>query len=178
MFKALKGKAAGALEAASATVAGSGDPNALKELESKLKAAEKELEKKGKALDTVGARMKKFEETEQRIMGDVQKKDAEISRQGKLLEKYKKEGAGASAVLEEAMKEMREELDGANRRVGEMEESGGRARVELEEAKKGMEDSEGEEDARQKRDAVSVSVSVLSAPGQPFLLSSFKLNSN
>lgn len=50
--------------------------------------------------------MKKLEETEQRLLGDLQKKEAELSRNSKQLEKFKAEGAGASAALEDQMSEV------------------------------------------------------------------------
>jgi len=98
MFKALKGKAAGALEAA-ASSGGGGDPAALAALEGKLKDLTASLEKKDGALQKVTLKMKKMEEKEQRLLGDMQKKDAEINKLTKQLEKFRVEGAGAGATF-------------------------------------------------------------------------------
>ncbi|GMH59248.1 hypothetical protein TrLO_g15045 [Triparma laevis f. longispina] len=106
MFKALKGKAASALDAAQSGSGSGGNAKREAELEAKVVSLEKELEKKNEAIKKTQMKMKKLEETEQRLLGDLQKKEAELSRNSKQLEKFKAEGAGASAALEDQMSEV------------------------------------------------------------------------
>ena len=113
MFKALKGKAASALDATLSSGAG-GNAKREAELEAKVVSLEKELAKKDEALKKVGVKMKKAEEAEQRLLGDLQKKEAELSRNGKQLEKFKEQGASANSELEEKMKEIEEKSRGSS----------------------------------------------------------------
>jgi len=112
MFKALKGKAASALDtAASSNVNAAGGSNQnVKELESKLKSMEKELGSKTETIKKITTKMKKLEETENRLMGDMQRKDAEVNRLNKQIEKMKQDGGDMEAVIEEKMGAVNQEL--------------------------------------------------------------------
>ncbi|GMI46995.1 hypothetical protein TrCOL_g11124 [Triparma columacea] len=137
MFKALKGKAAAALDAAAATTSGGGGDT--KELEAKMASMEKELKKKTEALTKIQTKLKKAEETEQKLLGDVQKKEAELSRNNKQLDKFKKEGASASGALQSKMDEKQKELDEANEKITGAYKERDDAMAKMEELTKQME---------------------------------------
>ncbi len=122
MFKALKGKAAAALESASTTASEAGSKQ-VTDLTARVKSLEKELEKKDEALTKFPAKLKKAEETEQRLLGEMQRKDAELNRLNKQLEKYRAEGASASDALQEKMENMAKELEEALSKCNDMTKS-------------------------------------------------------
>jgi ankyrin repeat protein len=117
MFKALKGGAASALAAATGGGAdekskgGVGDSKQVAELESKLKALQKEVEKKDESLQKLGGKLKKFEEDSAKFMQELQKKDAEIARLTKQLDKFKTEGTGAAQEVEAQKAAVQASLD-------------------------------------------------------------------
>jgi chromosome segregation ATPase len=126
MFKALKGGAASAIAAAT----GSADDKAkvgadagkVAELESKLKALQKEVEKKDEQLQKFGGKLKKFEDDNQKLMLDMQKKDAELQRLSKQLDKFKVEGTGAAQEVEEQKAVVQASLDATKAELSKAEQ--------------------------------------------------------
>ena len=84
-------------------------------------------------------KLKKAEETEQKLLGDLQRKEAELNRTNKQLDKFKKEGASASGALQEKIDFVEKKLLAAEEEVSKAAQDRDDAVAQMEEKGKQLE---------------------------------------